>query len=95
MEGDALTGYYDYRSFLHDGLLTSDPNAGRFVQAELFLILQDDGTASGTLSFQPEPGASENLIIDINGNLKIESSLMSRSVRCLWYCNKFIHKPFR
>ena len=75
MEGDALNGYYDYRSFLHDGVLTSDPNAGRFVQAELFLILQDDGTASGTLSFQPEPGASEKLFVDINGILKNVSSL--------------------
>jgi hypothetical protein len=76
MEGQELTGYYTYRSFVYNPLSTSDPNGIKFVEAELFLIVQDDATASGTLSFPPEPEASERLFIDITGNVKNVSSLI-------------------
>ncbi len=76
MEGQELTGYYTYRSFLYNMLPTVGHNDMKYVEAELFLIVQDDGSASGTLSFLPEPGASDWLLIDITGYVRNVSSLV-------------------
>ncbi len=56
-----LSGYYTYRSFLNNPLPVNDFNKIKLEEAELFLILQDDGTITGTMSFPPEPGTPEKL----------------------------------
>jgi hypothetical protein len=74
MEAQELIGYYTYRSFLNIELPVNDFNKIKFAEAELFLIVQQDGTITGTLSFPAEPGTSEKLFMDITGNVKSWSS---------------------
>jgi hypothetical protein len=73
-----LSGYYTYRSFLNNPLPVNDFNKIKLEEAELFLILQDDGTIAGTMSFPPEPGTPEKLFIDIKG--KVSNCLPSVSL---------------
>ena len=77
MEAQELIGYYTYRSFLNNPLPVDDFNKIKFAEAELFLIVQTDGTVSGTLSFPAAPGASQKLFMDITGNVKSWSSPIS------------------
>jgi hypothetical protein len=75
MEAQELIGYYTYRSFLDNPLPINDFNLIKFAEeAELFLIVQGDGTITGTLSFPAEPGASQKLFMDITGKVKSWSS---------------------
>src|SRR5215203_2363133 len=64
-----LSGYYTYRSFLNNPLPVNDFNTIKWEEAELFLILQNDGTITGTISFPPEPGAPEKVFVDIKGKV--------------------------
>jgi hypothetical protein len=60
MIAQELTGYYTYRSFMDLPLPVDDFNKIKFAaEAELFLIIQADGSITGTMSFPAEPGASE------------------------------------
>lgn len=70
MEPQELLGYYTYRSFLNNPLPVDDFNEIKFAEAEIFLIVQSDGTVTGTLSFPAVSGASEKLFMDITGNVK-------------------------
>ena len=70
MEIQELTGYYTYRSFLNLSLPVNDFNNIKHGEAELFLMVQADGTISGTLSFPAEAGAAEKLFMDIAGRVK-------------------------
>ena len=74
MEYQELIGYYTYRSFRDNPLPVNDFNLIKFAEAELFLIIQADGTITGTLSFPAEPGTSEKSFMDITGNVKSWSS---------------------
>src|SRR3712207_3108209 len=69
MELYDLAGYYTYRSFLDNPLAITDFNMIKSEEAELFLIIHFDGIITGTLSFPPEPAASEKLFMDINGSV--------------------------
>src|ERR671920_2440523 len=70
MQYQELIGYYTYRSFHDNPLPVNDFNIIKFEEAELFLIIQADGTITGTLSLPPEPGVSEKLFMDITGNVR-------------------------
>ena len=70
MEIQELTGYYTYRSFLNLSLPVNDFNTIKHGEAELFLMVQADGTISGTLSFPAEAGAGQKLFMDIAGRVK-------------------------
>jgi hypothetical protein len=70
MEAQELTGYYTYRSFLNNPLPVEDFNKIKFAEAELFLIVQADGTMTGSLSFPAQIGASEKDFMDITGTIK-------------------------
>lgn len=70
MKSHELIGYYTYRSFLDKPLPVKDFNSIKFAEAELFLIVQDDGTIAGSLSFPAELGVSEKFFMDIAGNVK-------------------------
>ena len=48
METQELIGYYTLRNFLNDPLPVDDFNRIKFLEAELFLIVQPDGTVIGT-----------------------------------------------
>ncbi len=70
MELQELTGYYTYRSFLNNPTPVDDFNKIKFAEAELFLLIQTDGTISGTLSFPAESNVSEKQFMDIKGTMK-------------------------
>ena len=69
MESQELIGYYTLRNFLNDPSPVDDFNKIKFLEAELFLIVQYDGTISGTLSIPPNPGAGEKKFLDISGSV--------------------------
>jgi hypothetical protein len=47
MEAQELTGYYTYRSLLDNPLPVDDFNRIKFAEAEIFLIVEADGTPTG------------------------------------------------
>ena len=69
METHELSGYYTYRSFLNIPLPVEDFNKIKVEEAELFLLVQYDGTINGTLSFPAEPITSEKLFMDVKGTI--------------------------
>ena len=77
METQELIGYYTLRNFLNDPLPVDDFNRIKFLEAELFLIVQPDGTVIGPITIPPEPGASEKKFMDIEGTVKNWSSPLS------------------
>ncbi len=68
-----LTYYYTIRSFLNNPLPIDDFfNKITFEEEELFLIVQTDGTITGTLSLPAQVGKTEKLFMDITkGSVKI------------------------
>lgn len=74
MEAQELTGYYTLRSFLNDPSPVDDFNKVKFVEAEIFLIVQADGTVIGTFSIPPNHAALEKKFMNIDGNVKNLSS---------------------
>lgn len=74
LEYHEILGYYTYRSFLDNPLPVDDFNRIKFAEAELFLLAQDNGTLTGTLSFPADEFASEKLFMDITGTIKNQSS---------------------
>ena len=77
METQELIGYYTLRNFLNDPLPVDDFNRIKFLEAELFLIVQPDGPVIGYITIPPEPGASEKKFMDIEGTVKNWSSPLS------------------
>jgi hypothetical protein len=74
MEVHELIGYYSYRSFINEPLPVEDFNKIKISEAELFLIIQINGTINGTLSFPAEPAASEKVFMNITGTIQNWSS---------------------
>ena len=64
-----LSGYYTYRSFLDNPSPVNDFNKIKSQEAELFLIIQLDGTLTGTLAFPAEPGTLEKTFLDLSGSV--------------------------
>jgi len=55
---------------LNNQIPVGDFNKIKFAEAELFLLVQIDGTISGTLSFPAESKVSEKEFMDIKGTIK-------------------------
>ena len=67
MNIDELIGYYTYRSFFNRPI--GAPNDILFGEAELFLLLSDEGIVTGTLAFPAEAGAGQKNFMDLTGTV--------------------------
>jgi len=67
MNIDEVFGYYTYRSFLNRPV--GSPNDILFGEGELFLLISDEGTVSGTLAFPAAAGAERKDFMDLSGTV--------------------------
>ena len=67
MNIDEVIGYYTYRSFLNRPV--GAPNDILFGEGELFLLISDEGTVSGTLAFPVGAGAERKEFMDLSGTV--------------------------
>ena len=78
MSIDEAVGYYTYRSFLNQPV--GAPNDILWGDGELFLLISDEGTVTGTLAFPPDPGAPQKDFMDLSGTVTSWNQLSLRFV---------------
>lgn len=78
MNIDEAIGYYTYRSFLNRPV--GSPNDILWGEAELFLLLSDEGNVTGTLAFPGDASAAQKDFMDITGTVTAWAPLTFRFV---------------
>lgn len=75
MEAQELVGYYTLRGFLDNPATVSDFKKIKLLEAELYLLVQNDGSITGTIYAPAEYGAQvKNLLLNVTGSMKNWSS---------------------
>lgn len=69
MDGNQLSGYYTFRSFVDNPLPVNDFNTIKFEEAELFMTIGTDGTITGNISIPALAQAQEKDFMDIDGTI--------------------------
>jgi hypothetical protein len=75
---DDVIGYYTYRSFLDQPV--GAPNDILWGEGELFLLISDEGTVTGTLALPAEAGAGQKSFMDLSGTVTAWDTLALRFV---------------
>jgi len=75
---DEAIGYYTYRSFRNQPV--GAPNDILWGEGELFLLLSDEGTVTGTLAFPADAGAGQKDFMDLSGTVTAWDTLSLRFV---------------
>jgi hypothetical protein len=71
MEAQELVGYYTLRGFLDDPAPVSDFKKIKLFEAELYLLVQNDGSITGTIFSPAEYGALvKKLLLNVTGTVK-------------------------
>lgn len=78
MSIDEAIGYYTYRSFLNRPI--GSPNDILWAEAELFLLISDEGIVSGTLAWPAQAGGDHRDIMDLSGRVTAWDALAMRFV---------------
>jgi hypothetical protein len=78
MNIDEAIGYYTYRSFLNRPV--GAPNDILWGEAELFLLISDEGNVTGTLAFPADTGAAQKDFMDLRGTVTAWAPLAFRFV---------------
>lgn len=67
MNIDEVIGYYTYRSFLNRPV--GAPNDILWGEGELFLLISDEGSVTGTLAFPADSGTERKNFMDLRGTV--------------------------
>lgn len=78
MSVDETIGYYTYRSFLNQPI--GQPNDILWGEGELFLLISDEGSVTGTLAFPADASAAEKDFMDLTGIVTAWAPLAMRFV---------------
>ena len=78
MSVDEAIGYYTYRSFLNRPV--GVPNDILWGEGELFLLISDEGSVTGTLAFPADSGAARKDFMDLSGTVTAWTPLAFRFV---------------
>lgn len=78
MNIDEAIGYYTYRSFLNRPV--GAPNDILWGEAELLLLISDEGNVTGTLAFPSEAGGGQKDFMDLSGTVTAWDTLAFRFV---------------
>jgi hypothetical protein len=75
---DEVIGYFTYRSFRNEPV--GAPNDILWGEAELFLLISDEGAVTGTLAFPAEAGSEHKEIMDLTGSITAWHPLSARFI---------------